>query len=293
MVKLFCAIVGVAGSAFSVRVDESDLVDDLKDAIKAKNPATITCDAKDLQLFLAKTEGGAWLDGAGAAAVALDERGGHPQGCVQMDPLLWLKNVKYFGDSFQPGEGQVHVLVVVPGHVRVDIGRTASKALKYKRTRWVVNVQCFVPVILAVITIIVLAFGENPTDEKGCLTVLGRSLIVCQMIGVDIAVGAILSYSQHWKSKPDNMIEEAKDETPLQAQRQEMTDLTFAAEAQHQELTEHTSLLPATEAQRQPQQQQPSQSTKRKQRKKKEEMNNLIKAWCLQLLNYQVFVDRS
>ncbi|GMF40117.1 unnamed protein product [Phytophthora lilii] len=61
----------------------------------------------------------------------------------------------------------------------------------------------------------------------------GRSLIVCQMIGVDIAVGSILSYSQHWKSKPDNMIEEAKDETPLQAQRQEMTDLTFAAEAQH------------------------------------------------------------
>ncbi|KAE8884685.1 hypothetical protein PF005_g14270 [Phytophthora fragariae] len=50
-----------------------------------------------------------------------------------MDPLLWLKNVKYFGDNFQPGEGQVHVLVVVPGHVRVDIGGTASRALKYKQ----------------------------------------------------------------------------------------------------------------------------------------------------------------
>ncbi|GMF35947.1 unnamed protein product [Phytophthora lilii] len=110
-----------------------------------------------------------------------------------MDPLLWLKNVKYFGDNFQPGEGQVHVLVVVPGHVRVDIGGTASRALKYK----------------------------------------------------------------------------PKDETPLQAQRQEMTDLTFAAEAQHQELTEHTSLLPATKAQRQPQQQQPSQSTKRNRGKRK------------------------
>ncbi|KAE9024883.1 hypothetical protein PF005_g4324 [Phytophthora fragariae] len=36
--KLFCAIVGVAGSAFSVRVDESDSVDDLKDAIKVDNP---------------------------------------------------------------------------------------------------------------------------------------------------------------------------------------------------------------------------------------------------------------
>jgi hypothetical protein len=283
MVKLFCAIAGVAGSAFEVKIDDTESISALKDAIKAKNE-DIKGPARELQLFLAKTEDVGWLDGAGAAAVALDERG-HPQGCVQMDPTLWIKNPKHFGDNFQPGEGQVHVLVVVPGHVRVDIGGTASRALKYKRTyslapsclnmllliflcragyrRWIINAQCFVPVILAVITIIVLALGENPTDEKGCLTVPGRSRIVCQMIGVDIAVGAILSYSQHWNSKLDNMIEEAKDETPLQAQRQEMTDLTFASEAPHQELTEHTSLLPATEAQRQPQQQQPSQSTKR------------------------------
>ncbi|KAG2801007.1 hypothetical protein PC112_g20227 [Phytophthora cactorum] len=60
MVKLFCAIVGAAGSVFSVKVDESDSVDDLKDAIKEKNSATITCDAKDLQLYLAK-KGDAWL----------------------------------------------------------------------------------------------------------------------------------------------------------------------------------------------------------------------------------------
>uniref|UniRef100_H3H4Z7 Crinkler effector protein N-terminal domain-containing protein n=1 Tax=Phytophthora ramorum TaxID=164328 RepID=H3H4Z7_PHYRM len=131
MVKLFCAIVGVAGSAFPVDIDPDQLVGDLKDAIKGENPATITCDAKDLQVFLAKMEGSAWLDGAGAAAVALDERG-HPQGFVQMDPTLWIKNPKHFGDNFQPGEGQVHVLVVVPGHVRVDIGGTASRALKYK-----------------------------------------------------------------------------------------------------------------------------------------------------------------
>ncbi|KAE8984869.1 hypothetical protein PR002_g22801 [Phytophthora rubi] len=31
-----------------------------------------------------------------------------------MDPLLWLKNANYFGENFTPGEGQVHVLVVVP-----------------------------------------------------------------------------------------------------------------------------------------------------------------------------------
>ncbi|KAG6618334.1 Crinkler (CRN) family protein [Phytophthora cinnamomi] len=132
MVTLYCTVVGVAGSAFPVDIDDKKSVGHLKKEVKAENPATITCDAKDLQLFLAKTADGAWLDGAGAAAVALDECG-HPQGCVQMDPLLWIKNVKYFGDNFQPGEGQVHVLVVVPGHVRVDIGGTAPRALKYKQ----------------------------------------------------------------------------------------------------------------------------------------------------------------
>ncbi|KAG6614181.1 Crinkler (CRN) family protein [Phytophthora cinnamomi] len=133
MVKLFCAIVGVAGNAFSVRVDESDCVGDLKYAIKKKKPNDFKdIDADKLRLFLAKTKGGVWLDGAGAASVALDERG-HPQGYLQMDPALWIKYPKHFGANFRPGEGQVHVLVVVPGHVRVDIGETASRALKYKQ----------------------------------------------------------------------------------------------------------------------------------------------------------------
>ncbi|KAG6609107.1 putative crinkler (CRN) family protein [Phytophthora cinnamomi] len=59
MVKLFCAIVGEAGSSFSVRVDETDSVDDLKKAIKAEKMYQFPAD--ELQLFLAKTEGGAWL----------------------------------------------------------------------------------------------------------------------------------------------------------------------------------------------------------------------------------------
>ncbi|KAL3664767.1 hypothetical protein V7S43_019067 [Phytophthora oleae] len=112
MVTLFCAIVGEQGSAFSVDIDTNKSVDHLKKAIKAEKPNKIKCDADELQLFLAKKDD-VWLDGAGAAAVALDEHG-HPQGFVQMDPLLWIKNVKYFGDNFQPGEGEIHVLVVVP-----------------------------------------------------------------------------------------------------------------------------------------------------------------------------------
>ncbi|GMF37672.1 unnamed protein product [Phytophthora lilii] len=55
MVKLLCAMVGVAGSAFSVRVDENDLVDDLKKAIKAEKPNDLKdVDADKLQLSLAK-----------------------------------------------------------------------------------------------------------------------------------------------------------------------------------------------------------------------------------------------
>ncbi|KAI9994096.1 hypothetical protein PInf_016660 [Phytophthora infestans] len=64
MVMLFCAIVGVARSAISVRVDESDSVDDLKEKIKEEKPNDFKeVDADKLQLFLAKTEKGAgvWL----------------------------------------------------------------------------------------------------------------------------------------------------------------------------------------------------------------------------------------
>ncbi|KAI9993209.1 hypothetical protein PInf_015280 [Phytophthora infestans] len=41
--------------------ERNTVVDFLKDAIKQKNPNTIQYDAKDLQLFLAKTAGDKWL----------------------------------------------------------------------------------------------------------------------------------------------------------------------------------------------------------------------------------------
>ncbi|ETN14045.1 hypothetical protein PPTG_08700 [Phytophthora nicotianae INRA-310] len=56
VVKLFCAVVGVAGSVFEVDIDDGVSVAALKKAIKGENPATITCDAKDLQPFLAKKD---------------------------------------------------------------------------------------------------------------------------------------------------------------------------------------------------------------------------------------------
>ncbi|KAG2958555.1 hypothetical protein PC121_g25097 [Phytophthora cactorum] len=61
--KLFCAIVGVAGSAFEVDIDDGASVSALKKAVKDVKPRTITTDEPDqLQLFLAKTDDGAWLE---------------------------------------------------------------------------------------------------------------------------------------------------------------------------------------------------------------------------------------
>ncbi|GMF35990.1 unnamed protein product [Phytophthora fragariaefolia] len=93
-ISLECAIVGQAGT-FDVPIDDGKKLSVLKKAIKKKNPATIPCDIKDLKLFKAKTERGAWLDTAGAAAVKLDGVG-HLQGFERMDPVPF------------------HVLVVVP-----------------------------------------------------------------------------------------------------------------------------------------------------------------------------------
>ncbi|KAK3811659.1 MAG: hypothetical protein J3R72DRAFT_463131 [Linnemannia gamsii] len=54
-INLFCVVDGEPQlKAFSVKVTPADTVDDLKDLIKAKNPATFDgVDAKDLALWLA------------------------------------------------------------------------------------------------------------------------------------------------------------------------------------------------------------------------------------------------
>eukprot|EP00644_Phytophthora_capsici_P013153 jgi/Phyca11/13996/fgenesh1_pg.PHYCAscaffold_5_\ len=56
MVKLSlqCAIVGQIGSSFDVEIDDGEKVSKLKEAIRTKKHLTITCEADQLQLFLAK-----------------------------------------------------------------------------------------------------------------------------------------------------------------------------------------------------------------------------------------------
>jgi hypothetical protein len=66
-----CVIAG-GGKAFPVNIDARYLVEDLKFAIKSRYPVTITCAARDLQLFMATTDGGKWLENADAGAPDVD-----------------------------------------------------------------------------------------------------------------------------------------------------------------------------------------------------------------------------
>ncbi|KAK1929395.1 hypothetical protein P3T76_015147 [Phytophthora citrophthora] len=127
MVKLFCAVVGVAGSAFEVDIAEDASVSALKEAIKNKKKNALDgVDPDDLQLFLAKkkTDKGkgkgpwlvtnevesGWRDTSdlkplNAAATlnlyGLSETGVHPE-------------VAFTEDDADAGRMPVHVLVVVP-----------------------------------------------------------------------------------------------------------------------------------------------------------------------------------
>eukprot|EP00644_Phytophthora_capsici_P009517 jgi/Phyca11/71310/gw1.13.804.1 len=112
MVKLFCAIVGVAGSAFSVEVDQDQTVDDLKDAIKTKNKIKLKkVDASALQLFLAK-KGKAWLSNDKTGDTVLQSE--DVASFEQMRGSWRLNDPKLFGTSVLLTEKVIHVLVVIP-----------------------------------------------------------------------------------------------------------------------------------------------------------------------------------
>ena len=109
MLNLFCVVIG-EGSVFSVKIDADEAVDHLKKKIKEEKSQSIHCDADGLQLYLACKDD-AWLKNDDAKAVTLDDL----QGFKWMDnAALWIKNPAYFGANFQPNEGDIHVLVVVP-----------------------------------------------------------------------------------------------------------------------------------------------------------------------------------
>ncbi|KAG3233962.1 hypothetical protein PI124_g20979 [Phytophthora idaei] len=112
-------------------MEDDGIVAELKYETTAENEG-IDVPARKFRLFLVN-KNGHWLWEADAEAVDIDERG-HEQGFNHMMPSLRLKNDQYSGEGFQPSEGQIHVLVVVPSDIRADVGESDS-ALKQNRAR--------------------------------------------------------------------------------------------------------------------------------------------------------------
>ncbi|KAH9131907.1 hypothetical protein AeRB84_021535 [Aphanomyces euteiches] len=119
MLTVVCVVVG-EGRPFSVKIEENEIVDELKK--KIKDEIKYDGRADELELYLARN--GLSRDEANAAT--LDEDGKVP-GCIKMDELLRIQNDYHFGMNFQPEEGKIYVLVVVrePLKFNGNFGRTA------------------------------------------------------------------------------------------------------------------------------------------------------------------------
>ncbi|TDH64744.1 hypothetical protein CCR75_008777 [Bremia lactucae] len=119
MVTLLCVIVGVAGKAFSVDIDDSKFVGHLKDKIKEKNKNELDkFDAKKLQLFLAKTADNKWFSSFSEDVKKLKE--GETTALVE---ALTSQDKKLQGEHpledvligmERPSARQIHVLVIDP-----------------------------------------------------------------------------------------------------------------------------------------------------------------------------------
>ncbi|KAG3233756.1 hypothetical protein PI124_g21174, partial [Phytophthora idaei] len=114
MVKLFCAIVGVAGSAFEVDIDEGQKVGDLKKAIKDQSDGLITDPWPKLQLFLAKTDDGTWLKSKDLLRMRKGEIPNEVESRYMNEELEdpTDKICSKFPSTIP--EGSIHVLVVAP-----------------------------------------------------------------------------------------------------------------------------------------------------------------------------------
>nr|QUJ09355.1 crinkler 31 [Plasmopara viticola] len=119
MVRLFCAVVWEKGGAFSVTIDTSEFVGDLKNAIKKKMENELKdVDADKLQLFLTKKGDKTWLESS-ADDVKKLKKG---KTTTLIEALIHADNELdgEFGldealeGMPEPKFKQIHVLVVVP-----------------------------------------------------------------------------------------------------------------------------------------------------------------------------------
>eukprot|EP00644_Phytophthora_capsici_P018565 jgi/Phyca11/128012/e_gw1.73.136.1 len=116
-VSLQYVVVGVAGSAFPIDIGKNLLVGHLKEAIKEKHD-DIKCPARDLQLFLAKAGGNAWLANSTDHVKKLKkgEKTAYIEALIHENKELPRKDPisKYLERMDEPQMEQIHVLVVVP-----------------------------------------------------------------------------------------------------------------------------------------------------------------------------------
>ncbi|KAI9907657.1 hypothetical protein PsorP6_003179 [Peronosclerospora sorghi] len=129
-----------SGDAFPVDIDPSQSVGHLKDAIKAKNPATITCDAKDLEVFLARTKDSAWL------ASNTDDVRKMKQGQVTAATQKLMEEDKKLHGEYDlqrvlagmppPKSEEIHVLVRFPKSCISGIAAAFNWMNKRQRTLW-------------------------------------------------------------------------------------------------------------------------------------------------------------
>jgi len=142
MVKLFCAVVRAAGSAFPVDIDTSQSVGDLKKAIA--DELKYTGRADQLQLFLAKKEEGrgAWVTEEEAISGVRDTTDLKLLGAGRARLRRVGLSDKDVGgvdeEEEAEGRGPVNVLVVVPGD-RNQVAketRSARTHSEHRRKRW-------------------------------------------------------------------------------------------------------------------------------------------------------------
>ncbi|EEY53867.1 Crinkler (CRN) family protein [Phytophthora infestans T30-4] len=129
MVKLFCAVIRV-GSVFSVNIELSETVSDLKEKIKGEKPGLFYFDADLLKLYLAR-EGDTWLNSRDADIKAVkaktipDRIKNLMQEHLLLDETCRLNNDEYFGDNLERVDRDIHVLVECPDE--------PDQGIKYKR----------------------------------------------------------------------------------------------------------------------------------------------------------------
>ncbi|EEY53873.1 Crinkler (CRN) family protein [Phytophthora infestans T30-4] len=183
MVKLVCAVVGV-GSVFSVDIELSEMVSDLKEKIKEKKPGLIYFDADLLKLYLAR-EGDTWLYSRGADIKAVkakkipDRIKNLMQEHLLLDEACRLNNDEYFGDNLEQVDRDIHVLVDCPDE--------PDRVIKYKRKtgwiRWCFYGELVLMVLAVVFSAVVVYCGKGETRVRAT-TFTVADCVLASLIGV-------------------------------------------------------------------------------------------------------------